>query len=1828
MLELHEFTIRDTLLEEDGIVVLRAEDNRDHRPVLLRALSSARPAQRDISRLQHDCDVARSLNLPATLRATECIVGEAHPVLVMEDFGGMPLERLLDGPMQLEAFFHIALQLADAVAQLHSHGIIHRELRPANVFVHPSTGELKISNFASSTRIPWQQVDASDLVLQAGMLPYMAPEQTGRMNRAIDFRTDLYALGVMFYRMLAGHLPFEARDPMEWVHCHIARAPVSLRDGSSVPEALSEIVDKLLAKMADSRYQTAAGLRADLETCWLQLSRSGGITTFALGTVDISPRLIVPQTLYGREREVAALVEAFERVMASETSALVLVLGYSGLGKSSLVQELYRPIIRQRCYFITGKFDQYKADVPYALIGQVFRGLIRQLLAESEPRVAAWREELRGALGVNAQLIVDIVPELALLIGPQPPVPALDLAVAQRRFFMVFEQFVGVFARPERPLVLFLDDLQWADAATLELLEHLLTTARLRGFLLVGAYRDNEVGPAHPLTQLVESVERAGHLPGKLELAPLSPELVDQMMRDTLRGHADVGPLAALLYHKTLGNPFFLIQLLRTLADEDLIWFDARKAMWRWDLARIEGQGYSENVADLMSRRLARLSLEARRILQLAAALGIRGNVRVLAMTAGLDETVIEHLLEEAAREGLLLLQGESYAFLHDRVRQAAYSLLPELERPAVHVRIGRRLMAELPPPMLEAQVFDVVDQLDHGLELVTEPAERIAIARLELIAGQRAKASGAFAAAVRYLDAGLALLPVDAWDAHYELAFALHLDAAESKYLAGRVTEAELQLAGVIDHARTPRDAARAIEVNVDLLTAQGRIEAAVDAALAGLVPLGIHLPRHPTFSEVDAAYRAMWELLGTRPVESLASLPAMSDPDREAAYRLMTCVHASSYFFDLNLCALLASHEVALCLRHGNPDGAAFAYAELAFALVARFGHYEQAARFVTLSAAVAEQTREPRLKLRAWMPLWGLASIWVRPFRESVEGLRRSFRLGVQLGDLTYACYAGVFIAAVRFTLGDPLDEVARDLRHALEYARGVKFDMMGMAALTHQQLLRCLRGESARFGSLDDPGFDESSVEQTVRSNPYLAAWYFVSKLEARCWAGDTTGGWSAAETASGLVEAMKAMPLEAEYRHARSLVLVDRFETLATEERAAALASLRDYRADLGALARLCPENWRTRHALVSAEIARLTGDALTAQAAYEEAMQAARDSGQLPQQALACERAARFYRERGFELIAETYLRNAHAGYKRWGAGGKVRQLEARYPLLAQRAASSRSGATGLDALDAISIAKASRAISGSLVLADLQNVLLRLSMENAGARRAALLLVQDGRWNVAAELDVERPDQVLPPRPLAEVSTVCQPMISLVRHTREPVVIDDAARDSLFAGSIAGDAGRVPRSMLCMPILRQDQLVGVLYLENDLIAGAFSSAKLAIIEQLAAQAAISLENARLYQDLRREIADRTAAQTALQANQNLLQAIIDTSTAAIFVKDLEGRHLLVNTEFETVMGVPRSALLGKTDRDLFPAEQAERFRETDAQVLRSGQAAQEDEVLTTAHGLRTFLSLKFPLLDPDGRPYAICGIATDISDRKRMERALEDAIKTRDNFMRIASHELRTPLTPLQLQLELVADLLRNRPDISREVLANKLGLPLRQVGRLRALVVEMLDVARLQSGRLELCKATVDLCDVCRDVAEDLQLELARSGTELGVDCMAPVIGEWDRSRLEQVVTNLLTNAMKFGGHRPVQLAVRAHDEHAVVTVTDHGIGIAPGDQKRIFAPFERAVSTNYAGLGMGLYIASEIVIAHGGAITVDSEVGRGSTFTVSLPLTYGEQ
>ncbi len=781
---------------------------------------------------------------------------------------GRTLEKLCREPMDVSNFLEAAIQIARALADLHTSGIIHRNIKPQNIFMDEESGAARIIDLSLASRLPREPPAVKSPRVIEGTLAYMSPEQTGRMNRWIDCRTDLYSLGVTYYEMLTGRLPFQVNDALEWVHCHIARSPPPPDHiVPAIPAPVSGIVMKLLAKAAEDRYESALGLRHDLAICLERLRADGAIKPFPLGERDVSDRMQIPQKLYGREAERARLLDAFERMVERGAPELLLVSGYSGIGKSSLVHELHKPVVRERGFFISGKFDQYKRNIPYSTIAQAFNQLVLEVATESEEKVSALRQELREALGVNGQVIVDLIPQIELIIGEQAPVPELLASEAQNRFNLAFRQFLGVFTRKEHPIVLFLDDLQWADTASLRLIEHVISYPDTRYLLIIGAYRDNEVTPSHPLMLTLDDLRRAGVTVGDVVLTPLSVENLGRLVGDMLHCTAErSAPLARLVHSKTAGNPFFSIQFLTLLHEEQLIDFDAQAAAFRWDLLRIEEKGFTDNVIDLLVRKLKRLPSATTEALKLAACVGNSADIRTLAVVYDRSEQETHDDLWEAVREGLLLRQGDAYRFLHDRVQQAAYSLIPEEQRKATHLKIGRLLFSHTTREALEEAVFDVVNQLNLGAALITDAREKIALAELNLVAGRKAKASAAHAAAAGYLSTGTDLLTEEGWEGQYSTMYALCFERAECEYLTGNFEEAERLLFTILRRARTAVDRTHAYRLKIDLHTTKGEVGRSIESGIQCLQMFGIELSAHPTKPELLERYKEVWERLEER--------------------------------------------------------------------------------------------------------------------------------------------------------------------------------------------------------------------------------------------------------------------------------------------------------------------------------------------------------------------------------------------------------------------------------------------------------------------------------------------------------------------------------------------------------------------------------------------------------------------------------------------------------------------------------------------------------------------------------------------------------------------------------------------------------------------------------------------------------------------------------------------------------------------------------------------------------------------------------------------------
>ncbi|MDC3962774.1 AAA family ATPase [Polyangium jinanense] len=1803
----------------DRFIFQRAVRGDQNRTVLLKYPAVKHPSPETLRQLEHERTLARDLDAGLVLHPIALTRWAERTVLVFEDFRGVPLSHLVGVPMDVGRFLRIAEKTAEALAGVHERHVIHKDIRPDNILVDVETAQVRLTELGIASLLPREYQEADPASSIEGSFPYMSPEQTGRMNRAIDHRTDLYSLGVTFYEMLTGNLPFRAFDLLEWVHCHIAGSPRPPHEiVPRIPGPVSAIVQKLLSKVAEDRYQTARGLAHDLAICLAQWDETGAILPFPLGREDVSEQFHLPQKLYGRDHESRTLLAHFERVVATGEPELVLVSGYSGIGKSSLVRELDMPVATARGSFLAGKFEETERDVPYATVVRAFVQLIRRVLTESEEKIASFRERLSEALGPNAQILVDLIPELSLVLGEQPAVAALPLTEEKSRFHMVFRRFLSTFTAEGRPLLLFLDDLQWADAESLALIQEILTHPDTKHLLLVGAYRDNEVTPAHPLSLVISAIRTAGARVSDIVLAPLTSEDVHRIVADTLQcDAARARPLSALVEEKTGNNPFFVLQFLAALHERALISFDREARAWTWDLGSIRAAPFTDNVVDLMAAKVARLSPETRATVVQAACLGCEVDMGTLAAASRMSARDLHGVLWGALHAGLMSRVGDTYRFLHDRVREAAYLLIPEDQRAATHLAIGRTLLEATRPEDVEARVFEIVHQYNLGGALLSDAEERERLARLDLVAGRRARASTAYVSASGYLAAGVRMLGPEPFRAQHALAYALHFELATCTYLRGDLPGAAELLSTLAPHAASRLEEAAIRRLEVDLYTSMDDLDEAVARGLRGLSLFGIVIPAHPTRAEVERERERVFHLLGDRAIEDLIDLPEMTDPEIAAAQDILAVLFAPALNTDPNLSILVYCSMVNQSLRHGNSDASALAYAYFGMSLGPAFGRYREGHRFGKLGYDLMERRRSTAYKAKISSIFGDNTLFWTHHLKESLPYLDTAFRAALETGDVTFACYCCNRIVVDRLLLGHPLDQVSAEAERRLSFTRRAGFDASTQVILDIQDLVDSLRGRATPDGRARD----EAARDAVMDGYPWavVTCWHYIMQLTARVFAGDFRGAVAAAERARALLWSTVAHVQEPEFWFYGALALAGHHDDADAEERPAILEALRAHEHKLGAWAEACPENFGHKHALCVAERARVEDRPLDAMRAYDDAVRAARRHGYIQNEALANELAGRFYLRRGSETSGGAYLREARNGYAEWGAHAKVAELERRHPGVFDGGHAPLAAALvpRPEQLDLMAVLRTSQAISTEIDLARLLETLMRALVQRAGAQRGLLLLARDDELRIEAEASSGPAGVVV--RVAAQsptASAVPASIVNYVRRSRETVILDDAAQPSLFSRDPYLES-HGSRAILCLPIVQQAHVIGVLYLENDLVPGAFTRERLMVVELLASQAAISLQNAILYD--------------ALHRSEAQLRAVVDNTTALIYVKDLEGRHLLVNRRLAEVIG--RDDAVGRTNEELFPADIAESLSRNDRNVLASMAPLEVEEPMPFADGLHTHLSVKVPLRDATGAAYGVCGISTDITQRveaeKERERLLheaQEALRSRDEFLDIASHELNTPLTPLRLQVQLLRRRLED-PALSAhprlQGLPRLLDIADHSVERLEKLVGELLDVVRIGAGKLSLKLEDVDLTTLAREAVEGLQHEVTAAGLTVDLVAFEPVVGRWDRFRVEQVLVNLLTNAIKYGMGKPITVGVRRVGPRAELWVEDRGIGIPKDDQARIFERFERAVSSHsVGGLGLGLFIARQIVEAHGGTIRVRSEPGHGATFTVELP------
>jgi predicted ATPase/signal transduction histidine kinase len=1812
------------LRESPDFTLYRGWMDGNTTPVLAIALTAPDPSPLSLRRLEHEYSLAVELDPAWAAKPLMLARHKGRTILVLKDPGGEPLDLVLERdqgrPLDLTRVLNIAIGLASALGQVHRRGLIHKDVKPANVLVNDA-GNVWLIGFGIASQLPQERQAPAPPEIIAGTLAYMAPEQTGRMNRSIDARSDLYSLGVTLYQTITGRLPFAAAtDPLEWVHCHIARQPVRLSHCVAVPEQLSAITMKLLAKNAEERYQTASGLEADLRKCLAQWQSDGRIDAFPLGTHDAVDRLLISEKLYGREVEIDVLLAAFDRVVTHGTPELVLISGYSGIGKSSVVNELHKVLVPPRGLFASGKFDQYKRDIPYATLAQAFQALIRQILIKSEAEVERWRGSLQEALGPNGQLIVNLIPELEFIIGKQPPVSELPPQDAQNRFQLVFRRFLGTFARKEHPLALFLDDLQWMDAASLELLEYLVTQSGVRHLLLVGAYRDNEVGSAHPLMRTLKAIRKAGARVEEIVLPPLGLDDIGALVSDALhstRKHAR--PLAQLVHEKTAGNPFFAIQFLTALAEQGLVRLDLEAGGWVWELDRIRAHGYTDNVVDLMFERLQRLSRTAQTALQQLACLGNIAEITTLSAVFGQSEEQIHAALLDAARVGLVYRLEGSYAFLHDRIQEAAYALIPECDRAGAHLRVGRVLLATMSEEQLDDHLFDVANQLNRGAGRLADPNERAELAAFNLRTGRKAKASAAYASARAYFASGIALLDGRGWNSQHELKFSLSLEFAECELLCGSLEKTSQVIVELLQHAASDVEFANASCLKINFHVLMGEHSLAVDSALTCLRRFGIDLPEHPTWEQVQAEYEAVRQALDERAIESLIDLPLMTDPNIQAAMRLLSVLAGPATFTDCQLFCLLACRMVNVSIQHGNTGASAYAYASLGSVLGPTFHRYREGYRLARLACDLVEKHAFTAYDMKVNHAM-GLAAFWTEPLTSVIELRRAATHTATERGDRTFACYGMHQSLTYLLMRNDPLDAVWRESEVALDFARTANFRDVADLIVSQQRFIASMQSRDAAFSSFSDERFDEAAFEAqlTAARVPTVICLYWIRKLKARYLSGDYAEARAAADKAKALLGISSVQLQLFDYFYYTALTLAALYEGASADEQSGWRELLTSHREQLREWADNYPPTFSDKHALVSAELARIEGRDADAMRLYEQAIQLAREHSFVQNEGIAHEVAARFYAARGVETFAHAYLRDARRCYYQWGAFGKVRQLDERYPsLYEERDPASTTSTIGkpVRQLDVETVLKASQALSSEIVLPKLIETLMRISVEHAGAQRGLLILLSGDEPRIEAEAIIHHGVVEVDVR-----QTVINPIhfprsiLQYVIRTRESVVLDDASDRNLYSED-EYVRQRHPRSVLCLPILKQTKLVGAFYLENSLTPGAFTSDRVAVLEMLASQAAISLENAKLYSDLRRSeafLADGQSISRTGSFGWSVLSGEIDWSeeTYNIFQYDRA-----VKPMFELVL-----RRVHPDDRD-FVQKIIDRTSEARANL-------DFEHRLLMPDGSVKYLHVLARVLETSSGKLEYVGAVRDVTERTLAEEALRQAKADLAHINRVTTvgelaasmaHEVNQPIGAAVTDANTCMRwLARDQPDLEEARAAAM------RVVKDATRASEIISRIRLLFNKGTSDRELVDVNEVIGEMILLLRSEAIRYQisvrTELAPD-LPQVMG--DRVQLQQVLMNLMINgieAMKEvdGARELVIKSQPAENGQLLVSVSDIGVGLPPQQADQIFNAF---FTTKSHGTGMGLAISRSIVESHDGRLWAAANSPRGAQFYFTL-------
>jgi len=1778
------------LYESKSSKIFLKEDKKRGIRVVTKILNQEFPSPQVINQFYNEYELTQELSVDGVRKSLDRKKVNNRHALVLEYVPGRTIrETVQSKDLTIPDFLIYAIEISRILSEVHSAKIIHKDINSHNIIIDEGNDSVTLLDFGISTKLNLKKKSLENPEKLEGTLLYVSPEQTGRMNRMVDYRTDLYSLGVTFYEMLTGQLPFESKDAMEIVHAHIASQPpkISLHR-EDVPDMLEKIITKLMAKNAEDRYQSARGLMTDLQTCLNSWNKHGEINEFELCQHDFSGDFQLPQKLYGREKELELLMEAFDRVSDGQLET-VLVGGYSGTGKSALVHETHRPITAKRGYFIEGKFDQFQRSVPYLAFIQAFTSFVSILLTENKARLEPIKKEIKNIIGDEGKVLTDLIPNLELLIGTQPNIPKLGGMESQNRLNYLFSSFIQAITAAEHPIVLFIDDMQWADSASLSLLNVLMSNDELNHMMCICAYRDNEVSQAHPFITTVDDLRKKGATISEINIGNLNESDVQQLISDaTHLPLKRTSSLANLVYEKTHGNAFFVTQFLKNLAEESLLSFDHTKREWHWDDDQIRERNITDNVVELLADKITFLPKETQEILKIAACIGNQFDTETLAACHSPETNTdapsdngkdpVLDALQAALAAGYITPMGNRYRFIHDRIQQAVYSLIPEDETSAVHYRIGSLLLDKASKEQLENQLFPIVNQLNQGLELIHSEEKKEMLAGLNLRAGIKARESSAFQPALAYFETGIGLLKEDHWKSQYELSLGLFTEAAETAYNLGEFGPMEDKLTTVLENRKELMDAVRPYAIRINALKAQNKLQEAIDTGLEVLEQLGEKFPKKGPlpFVMVDLI-RTKIKLMG-KDEDAIANLPEMTNSHKAAALRILNDIASPVYWARPEILPFIIFRMVRLSLKYGVTEISAFGFATYGLLMCGVLGDMSTGYRFGQIGLALLDRFEAKKWLSQIYTPIYALINHWSEHVHKSLDPFLYSYKVGFETGAIEYACINVNIYCNHIYLGGKPLEESEREMKMFSEQMLKYKQETNYNYNEAYRQAALNLLGKSDDPTVLSGEAYDEKEMAPIHEERKDRAGTFLIhqNNMMLKYLFHQYDEALEHAVLTRPLLDAVLAKYDVAIFWFYEGLVNMAAAREKSGREVDSMLRRAKKNISQFKKWAKFCPVNHQHKLDLLMAEMAWCKGREDKARKHFDLAIKGAEKGEFLNEEALSLERTGLYYLATGQEFIAENYLRKAYQIYKEWGAAAKMKDLKTRFPKIligldkdaqddGSTSSQGSSGSTESSTLDLDTLMKSAQAISGEVVLDQLLKTLLNISIENAGAESGCIIMKQEDDWHIktASFINQTNPAEFTD-TPLQETNRIPLSLIEYIQNTKESLVLDDISKDRRFLADPAVKENNL-KSVMCLPMFNKGQSEGVLYLENNLQTSVFTESRVRFLELLSGQIAVSLENAHLYENLESKIEERTlelySSLENLRATQEQLVqqeklASLGQLTAGI-AHEIKNPLNFVTNFSELSKDLLDELIEEMNNGNIEAASETAQFIMGNLEKINS-------------HGKRADSIVKSMLQHSRGGSSQMDPVP------------LNPLIK---EYVNLAFHGMRASQNPINVDIQFELD------ETIQEV----------------PLFAE------------DFSRVILNICNNAFDAMRD-KSEKAKGKSEKNSP-LAPAsrnLGEGSASPESQREKRGVIPSQSYNP----KLTIRTLQTDKAVTIEfeDNGPGIPADIKDKILQPFF-TTKKGTAGTGLGMSISHDIVKAHKGTITIESETSNGTTFKITL-------